>query len=44
MVTCPAFEAVRQKLGKWEGQMTQSLNGAETTLTLRSHQNKTKPQ
>ena len=28
-VTCtsPAFEAVRKKLGKWEGQMTQPLNG-----------------
>jgi hypothetical protein len=24
----PAFEAVKQKLGKWEGQMTQSLDGA----------------
>ena len=25
--TSPAFEAVKKKLGKWEGQMTQSLNG-----------------
>ena len=24
----PAFEAVKQKLGKWEGQMTQTLDGA----------------
>ena len=26
--TSAAFEAVKKKLGKWEGQMTQSITGA----------------